>query len=109
MVRAMDADEKKLFVKILGQILIADGALSDAERDYLDRVLDSLGLEGDERKQALMGIDVDSPVEERVAALAPETRARLLDEARKALEADAQINPGEARIVDRIQAVLAGG
>ncbi len=91
-IRAMTPEDRTRFVQIVGQVLIADGILGDSEREHLDRVMDELGLEGDARKDALKGIDVDSPVEDRVEALGPEARAQLL----AAVEKAAALEPHES-------------
>lgn len=81
----MDPNERKLYVQILAQMLIADGVLADEERAHLDRIMDSLQMPPEERSEALRGVSIDSPVEERVAKLGPETRQNLLSEVEKAL------------------------
>ncbi|UJR83519.1 hypothetical protein [Sandaracinus amylolyticus] len=97
----MQPNERKLYVQILGQVLIADGALSDAERTYLDGVMDALQMSADERKAAFAGISVDSPIEERVAGLGAVARDRLRgDLARAAAD-------GETAILERVRAALA--
>jgi uncharacterized tellurite resistance protein B-like protein len=102
----MDASEKKLLVKILGQVLIADGVLADAERSYLDRVMDSLGLSPDERRDALRDISVDSPVEERVAALSAEGRTVLLREVEAAASIDNEHTRAEKHLVEKIRVLI---
>lgn len=102
----MDVHDRKLFIQIIGQVLIADGVLTDVERDYIDRVMDSLGLKGDERSGALTGISMDSPVEERIAGLSAEARGMLLAEVDKAVGADGEISKGEQAILDQIRPLV---
>jgi hypothetical protein len=103
----MTPDDQKRFVQIVGQVLISDGILGDAERDHLERVMDELGLEGAARKEALRGIDVDSPVEERVAALSDEARAKLLAAVERAAAVDDEAQKAETQLVDQLRKLLA--
>ncbi len=93
-------------MQIVGQVLIADGILGDAEREHLDKVMDELKLSEDERKAALKGIDMDSPVEERVAALSEQARGELLDAVEKAAAADGAESKGETLLLERIRALV---
>ncbi len=93
-------------MQIVGQVLIADGILGDAEREHLDKVMDELKLSEDERKAALKGIDMDSPVEERVAALSEQARGELLDAVEKAAAADGGESKGETLLLERIRALV---
>ncbi|AKF03957.1 hypothetical protein [Sandaracinus amylolyticus] len=98
----MQPNERKLYVQILGQVLIADGALSDAERTYLDGVMDALQMSADERRAAFAGISVDSPIEERVAGLGASARDRLRGELARAVDGG-----DETAILERVRAALA--
>ena len=104
--RVMSPEDRTRFVQIVGQVLIADGILGDAEREYLDKVMDELNLSDDERKNALKGIDMDSPVEERVAALSIQARGKLLAAVEKAVAADPAESKGETLLLERIRALL---
>ena len=102
----MEVKERIALVQLVGQMLIADGILGDPEREHLERLMDGLGMPPEERKQAFKGIDVDSPVEERVRALSYESKARLLDEMEKAMNASGEVSPGETRLLERVRALL---
>lgn len=95
------------FVQIVGQVLIADGVLGDPEREHLERVMDELELSAEERKAALRGIDMDSPVEERVQALSAEARGQLLSAVERAIAADGERSKGEELLFERIKALVA--
>ena len=102
----MTPEDQKRFVQIVGQVLISDGILGDAERAHLDRVMDELGLEGDSRREALRGIDVDSPVEERVRALSADARGRLLSAVERAAAVDGESHKAETQLVDQLRKLL---
>lgn len=105
--RAMEAQDRILYVQILAQMLIADGILADEERTHLDRVMDSLQMPTEERHEALKGVSIDSPVEERVAALGDEAKKGLLDEVHKALSIDGEMTNSEKYFLERVQLLLA--
>lgn len=102
----MEPTERILYVQILAQMSIADGVLEDEERSYLDRIMDSLGMEASERRAALGGVSIDSPVEERVEQLGPEARATLLREVEKALGAEGEVSRAEAYFLERVKSLL---
>ncbi len=102
--KAMTAAERTVFVQIVGQVLIADGILDDAERTHLDTVMDDVGLEGDARSQALKGIDQDSPIEERMGTLSAEVRTQLVAAAEAAAAIDEEVAPVVEALLKRIRA-----
>lgn len=102
----MESKDRTLYVQILAQMLIADGVLADEERSYLDRIMDSLGMPPDERKHALANVSIDSPVEERVAALGAEAKKGLLAEVEKALYLDGELSKSEAYFLDRVKKLV---
>lgn len=103
---AMDVNDRTTFVQIVGQVLIADGVLGDDERAHLDRVMDELGLEGDDRRAALSGIDLDSDVKARVASLSAEARDQLVAAVERAAAADGESSKVEAAFVDEIRQLV---
>lgn len=106
MMRAMDANDRLLYVQILAQMLIADGVLADEERAHLDRIVASLGMSDAERNQAMKGVSLDSPVEERVTGLSEAARSNLLVEVQKALMADGSMSNSEKYFFERVQRLL---
>ncbi|MBX3246471.1 MAG: hypothetical protein KF901_04745 [Myxococcales bacterium] len=102
----MTPEDRKRFVQIVGQVLISDGVLGDAEREHLDRVMDELQMPDTERKAALSGIDMDSNVEERVAALSEEARARLLSAVEAAVKIDGETAKSETQLLETIRRLV---
>lgn len=102
----MDATEQVSLAQIVGQMLIADGCLADPEREHLEKVMNALGMDAAAKKQVIGGIDVDSPLEERVAAMAADTRGRLISELEAAMHASGHVEPGEVAMLDRVKALL---
>lgn len=97
----MNPNDRKLIVQIVGQVLISDGVLTDPEREYLDALMDRLRLDPSERSEALGGISVDSPIEERVGSLSAEAKKTAVDEAIRAVGIDTD---GDHPVVARVRA-----
>jgi uncharacterized tellurite resistance protein B-like protein len=106
--RRMSPEDRKRFVQIVGQVLIADGILGDAEREHLDRVMDELGMADTERKEALKGIDLDSDVAERVAGLSAEAKGQLVAAVERAVSVDGDVPKSEAQLLETIRGLVAG-
>lgn len=102
----MDANDRVLYVQILAQMLIADGILADEERAHLDTVAEGLGMPESEKQEALKGVSIDSPVEERVQALSEEARSNLLAEVKKALEVDGELSNSEKYFLERVEKLV---
>ena len=102
----MEPQDRILYVQILAQMLIADGSLADEERTYLDRIMESLGMPAAEQREALGGVSIDSPVEERVRALSDAAKSTLLAEVEKALNVDGELTRSEQYFLDRVKGLL---
>ena len=102
----MEPQDRKLYVQILAQMLIADGVLADEERAHLDTVMDGLDMPEQERAEALRGVSIDSPVEERVAGLGEEAQKTLLTEGKKALVVDGEMTNSEKYFLERVETLL---
>lgn len=104
--RAMDAKDRVLYVQILAQMLIADGVLADEERAHLDTMMNSLDLSPEERQEVFKNVSLDSPVEERVAALSDDAKKGLLGEVEKALMIDGDMSNSEKYFLERVQKLV---
>lgn len=102
----MSPEDRKRFVQIVGQALIADGILGDAEREHLDRLMDELGMADAERKEALKGIDLDSDLAERVSALSPEARGQLVAAVERAISVDGEVPKSEAYLLEKVRELV---
>ncbi len=102
----MSPDDRKNFVQIVGQVLISDGILGDQEREHLDRLMDELKMPKEERRKALSGIDLDSPVEQRVSALSPDARAGLLVAVEAAVKVDDDASKNETSLLAQLRELL---
>jgi len=103
----MESKDRVLFLQILAQMLIADGILADEERAHLDAVAKQIGMPDAEKGEALKGVSIDSPVEERVNALSDAAKASLLEEVKKALHVDGEMSNSEKYFLERVEKLFA--
>jgi len=98
-----------LYCQIVAQLLIADPAVTDEERAFLERVMDRFQF-GPEQKQAVFnGVNIGEPVADKLARLDEQARYELLDELEAAAEVDGSIDPGEQQIIEEVRKAIGGG
>jgi uncharacterized tellurite resistance protein B-like protein len=122
----VDIEQRLKVVELIEAVIAADGAVTDAERELLRRVIDRFGLSAEERADRLVPSDLgratttlrglDSDLQTRVMALlveaavvdghvAPEEHALLLASAATlGIEASAL----EERIARRLKSIVPG-
>ena len=90
---------------VISKVLIADGMMTDEEREFLASMMEDLGLSPDERDQVinLKGIDQAETI---VAALTPEERRQIVEQLVDAASADGHLSPHELKMVNRISKAL---
>ncbi|MFO0634545.1 MAG: hypothetical protein U0168_17010 [Nannocystaceae bacterium] len=98
-----------LYCQIVAQLLIADAAVTDAERDFLERLMIRFGF-GPQQKQAVFdGVDIGAPIDDKLARLDPASRQQLLGELEAAAAVDGEIDEVELDLIDEVRRALAGG
>lgn len=102
----MTEQDKILYCQIVAQIIIADAAVTDDERDFLERLMDRLALDADGKKAVFNGVDYGDPVEEKVAKIDPELRQYLVRELEVAAGADGNVDKREAALIESVRAAL---
>ncbi len=103
---SQETDAARAYCEIVALLLICDAAVTDAERVYLDGVLDRFGLEGEDRSAVLNAVDIGAPVAPRVARLDDEGRATILEELERAAASDGDHGAREAQIVAETRKAL---
>jgi len=96
------SDERNiLYCQIVAQLLIADAAVTDAERDFLERLMNRFGFEPAQKQAVFNGVDIGQPIDDKLARLDPGSRAQLLAEL-EAAEGDLprKLDPEKARALD---------
>ena len=101
-----DRAQDRLFCEIVAQLIIADAAVTDEERAFLDRVMDRFELGADDRRAVFGAVDIGQPVDDRIARLDEEHRAGLLEELEGAAKIDGEIGRGEAELIEEVRQLL---
>ena len=90
---------------LVSKVLVADGMMSDAEKEFLANMMTKLGLTDDERRRVidLEGWDEAEPI---VNGLAEEERRSIVELLVDAASADGRLSPHELATVKRVSAAL---
>lgn len=104
-----DKAQDLLFCEIVAQLIIADAAVTDDERAFLQRLMDRFGFESSDRAAVFSAVDIGQPIDERLARLDHRHRADLLTELQAAAEVDGEVGRGEQEIIDEVRSALERG
>ena len=98
-------DPKVAKCLLVAKVLVADGIMTENEREFLDKMMRGLGLDEKQRRGVvdLEGWDEAEPV---VAKLSTEEKRELLSTLVDASSADGRLSPLEMATVKRITAAL---
>jgi len=90
---------------LVSKVLVADGMMTEDEREFLAGFMLELGLSDDERKQVieLEGWDEAEPI---VKALSIDERRNLVERMVDAAGADGHLSPQELATVKKVAAAL---
>lgn len=101
------SDERNiLYCQIVAQLLIADAAVTDAEREFLERLMNRFGFEPAQKQAVFNGVDIGQPIDDKLARLDPASRAQLLAELEAAAAVDGEIDESELEIIDDVRRAL---
>ena len=98
--------EKKSYCEIVGQLLIIDLALKEGELRFLEGLMRRIGLSEATCQEVLAQVNWDSPVEERVAEIAPANRLPLMAVLADAALADGEMASREVDLIARVAGVM---
>ena len=101
-----DKAQDRLFCEIVAQLVIADAAVTDEERAFLERLMDRFGFEADDRRAVFGAVDIGQPIDDRLARLPEALRAELLAELEGAAVVDGEVGRGEAEIIEEVRRAL---
>lgn len=90
---------------LVARLLAADGIVGEAERSFLEEMMNRLGLDEQERDDVRHFENTDG-AEQTVRALPLEERERLRDELLAATLVDGKISPLERQVMDQLSDVL---
>ena len=90
---------------LVSKVLVADGMMSDGEREFLASMMERLGLTDEERKRVvnLEGWDEAEPI---VQQLSEDERRSIVELLVDAASADGKLSPHELATVKRVSAAL---
>jgi uncharacterized tellurite resistance protein B-like protein len=101
-----DQQRNRVFCEIVAQLLIADAAVTDEEREFLYRLMDRFGFTDEDRQAVINSVDIGQPIDDRLALLDSNTRLQLLTELEAAAAVDGQIGEGELQIIEEVRRAL---
>ena len=101
-----DKAQDRTFCEIVAQLVIADAAVTDEERAFLERLMDRFGFDDDDRRAVFGAVDNGQPIDDRLARLDDAAKAELLAELEEAAAVDGEIGRGEAEIIEEVRAAL---
>jgi len=102
----MEASEKIQICKVVAQAILADGQLTDAEHEFLNRLMDRYGLDGDQRNQVMARNIEDDPAALAEGISSFETKNELLVELAMAVAADGRLAPAERGLLSSVAAAI---
>ncbi len=102
----MDLNQKKLYCQLIAQLVLIDGAVTDAEHQFLNAAMNRLGLDAEDRRDVINNVNVDDDVEAKARALDPVVLRELTAELEQVAEVDGDVSPGERDIIARIKGAL---
>lgn len=98
----MNIVNKVKICKLVAQAILADGQITDAEREFLAKLMQSYGLSAAQQKEVMArNIDEDPKV---IADLIVDVEAKseLLVELAMAVTVDGEISPSEMALLTRV-------
>lgn len=90
---------------LVSKVLVADGMMSDDEKQFLGNMMDKLGLSDDEKKCVieLEGWDEAEPI---VNQLSADEKSEIIELLVDAAAADGRLSPHELAAVKRVSSAL---
>lgn len=107
MLKKLSRDDRLLLLRFVCSFAWADLEVRDAEKKFVNRLVDKLGLDEAERKQVAAWLRVPPAPEDVDPAKVPrEHRKLFLDAAREMIGADGEIAPDERENLELFEALL---
>lgn len=103
----MEDIHKTIYCQVVATLIIADAAVTDAERSFLERLMDRFGFSAEEKSAVINSVNIGDSVHDKVMALPLPVRAQLLSELEAVAAVDEHIDAREARIIETVRAALA--
>lgn len=105
----MDDAQRKLFCQIVGQLIIADEEVTDAEHDFLEDLMTRLGLSEDDKADIVDNISTAGTIDAAAAQLSEDAKKQLIEELVTAATADGNLAGSEAKLIQSVRDALGTG
>jgi uncharacterized membrane protein YebE (DUF533 family) len=106
----MTEEARVSILHIVASVILADGMITDAEHDFLERLSGSLGLDAEQRKKVLSHVNIDEPIDPIVAKITEDTdKVEALRQAAGAMLVDGDIARPERALLERMADTLGVG
>ena len=102
----MDINDKIQICKVIAQAIMADIQITDAEREFLDKLMDRYELNEEQRTDVMNRNFGDNVAEMAQGIESMESQNELLTELIKAIEVDGVIAEAEKKLVHRVGAAM---
>lgn len=99
-------EKNLLYCQIVAQLLIVDAAVTDAERDFLERLMNRFGFDKAQKQAVFDGVDIGEPIDTKLTLLDDASRTQLLGELEAAAAVDGEIDEGELEIIDEVRRAI---
>jgi len=93
---------------LIASVLVADGIMTDAEREFLAHAMKGMELTDEEKDQVITFSDGDK-AHETIAKMPPAQKREILDELVAAALVDGKLSPYETKVVAQLTAALGFG
>ncbi len=101
-------DPKVARCLLISKVLVADGIMTESERDFLRRAMSAFGL-SDEARQKVIDLEGWDEAERIVSAMSEREKRALVDDLTEAALIDGKLSPHELETVQRIAQALGVG
>jgi uncharacterized tellurite resistance protein B-like protein len=102
----MDLDQQKLFCRVVGQVIVADAQVTDAEHDFLEALMDRFGLNEADKESIVDGISTADTADAAIAALDDAAKDQLIAELVAAATVDGVLAGPEAKMIQSVRDAL---
>lgn len=96
----MELGHKKTYCRVVARLLVEDEEVTDAEHDFLERLMDRFGLSEEDKHEVVEQVDTRGAVADEIRKLPADDRQALLLELRNAAMADDAFGERERALID---------